>query len=86
LEFVPVSGRGRIRAYSQTFAGARQAYFREAAGYIVASVELEEQEDLIMYTNLVATSLSGLMVGAPVQVYFESLGDDTTIPLFRLAE
>jgi uncharacterized OB-fold protein len=73
-ELVPtaVSGRGVI--YS--FTVVRQAFdqrFAEALPYVVALVDLEEGARLM--ANVVDADPAGLAVGMPVELTFETVGD-----------
>ncbi|MEZ0352009.1 Zn-ribbon domain-containing OB-fold protein [Mycobacterium sp. pR1184] len=82
-----VSGRATVAAYTVN----RQPWI---AGldppYIVAMVELEEEPDVRLITNVVDVSLDDIHVGLPVEVFFEDWtepsGDPDTrvwLPLFR---
>ena len=79
IQFAPVSGRGRIHSWTVN----RYAW---AAGlpppYVIAEVELEEQEGLLILTNIVDCPLDDLRIGLPVQVAFEPAGD-AFVPVFR---
>lgn len=52
--------------------------------YVVAIVELPEQEGLRLTTNLVNCELDDVRIGMPVQVVFEAW-DDVWLPLFEPA-
>ncbi|WP_313104063.1 OB-fold domain-containing protein, partial [Brevundimonas sp.] len=78
---VPVSGRGRVL----TFTINRQAWTPELADpYVVAIVELEEQEGLRFLTNIVNCPAEAVAIGMPVSVVFERV-EDVWIPLFERA-
>lgn len=80
---VPVSGRGSV----YTFTVARQPFdaaFSEEIPYVLALVELEEQEGLRVLTNIVGPGLDRLAVGSAVEVVFEER-DGWRLPQFRLA-
>ena len=53
--------------------------------YVVAIVELEEQEGLRFTTNIVGCDPEAVRIGLPVQVDFEPAGE-AWAPVFRLAE
>lgn len=53
--------------------------------FVIALVELEEQADIRLMTNLPRCNIEEVEVGMPVQVYFEQQ-DDFYIPLFEKAE
>jgi uncharacterized OB-fold protein len=52
--------------------------------YVVAIVELPEQEGLRLTTNIVDCAPEEVRIGMPVEVTFEQ-HDDVWIPLFRPA-
>jgi uncharacterized protein len=79
-----VSGRGTIFAFTV----ARQAFdvaFVDAIPYVLALVELEEQENLRILTNIIDAPLERLASGLPVHVVFEER-EDYRIPQFRLSD
>ena len=51
--------------------------------YIVAIVELEEQQGLRLTTNLVHCEEADIRIGMPVQVTFYDAGDGIFFPLFE---
>jgi len=78
---VPVSGRGHVL----TFTINRQAWAPELAdSYVVAIVELEEQEGLRFLSNIVNCPAEAVAIGMPVSVVFERV-EDVWIPLFERA-
>jgi uncharacterized protein len=61
--------------------------------YLVAIVELEDEPDVRLITNVVGVPIEGIRVGMRVEVFFEDWtalsGDEdsrTWIPLFRPAQ
>lgn len=77
----PVSGRGRVHAFTV----ARQAFDPSFdVPYVLALVELEEDPEVRILTNLVESDPGAVRGGAPVQVVFEARGT-TALPQFRLA-
>ncbi len=79
-----VSGRGVIYTFSlgvQAF----HPWFEDRLPYVLAVVELEEQQHLKMVTNIVDCDPGEVAVGLPVEVTFTDRGD-TTLPMFRLAD
>ncbi len=52
--------------------------------YVVAVVELVEQDGLRVTTNIVDCPPSKVWIGMPVEVVFEQI-DDVYLPLFRPA-
>ena len=53
--------------------------------YVVALVELEEQEGLRVLTNIVSAPPADVKIGLPVKVTFLEL-DDVALPLFEPAD
>ncbi len=51
--------------------------------YLVAIVELAEQEGLRLTTNLVNCEPEDVSIGMRVKVLFEDVGDDVFLPLFE---
>ncbi len=83
LAFEQVSGRGTIYSYSVMYAQRVQG-FEDRVPYNMVVVELAEQPGLTMVTNLVEAENDELRVGAPVELTFEKLTDEITLPQFRL--
>jgi uncharacterized OB-fold protein len=77
----PVSGRGVIVGYTVNV----QPWIPDVAvPYVVAIVQLEEQGDLRLVTNMPRTPIDQVRVGLPVKVFFEPNGD-IHLPLFETA-
>lgn len=51
--------------------------------YVVAYVELEE--GVRMFSNIVGCDSQDVRIGMPVEVTFEDLSEETSVPLFRPA-
>lgn len=84
LEEVALSGRGRV--YSCTT--VRRVFhpgFGSQVPYVVALVELSEQANLFMVSNIVGCAPEAVHIGAAVTVEFLSRGD-WLLPVFRLAD
>ncbi len=82
LRFEPVSGRGTI----YTFTIMHQpniAGFEDEIPYINILVELEEQPLLFVVSNLPFSDLDKIQMGRAVEVYFEDMDADVTLPKFR---
>jgi uncharacterized protein len=76
-----VSGLGTV--YSFTI--AQQAFdpaFAEEIPYVVALIELEEDPELRVLSNVVGVAPEEVTVGLPVAVEFEQRGD-AALPVFR---
>lgn len=77
----PVSGRGRVHAFTV----ARQAFDPSfEVPYVLALVELEEDPEVRILTNLVGSDPTEVAGGAPVEVVFEDRAA-VSLPQFRLA-
>ncbi|MEE8580210.1 MAG: OB-fold domain-containing protein [Myxococcota bacterium] len=53
--------------------------------YVVAIVEIEEQQGLRLTTNIVNCPIESVEIGMPLRVVFEKLDDDVYLPLFEPA-
>lgn len=79
-----VSGRGTL--YSWTVGvQAFHPWFEARLPYILAVVELEEQPNLKLVTNLVECREEEVEVGMPVEVTFEQVTAEIVLPMFRPA-
>jgi uncharacterized OB-fold protein len=77
----PVSGRGTIIAITVN----HQPWFPAVpVPYVIALVQLEEQANLRLVTNLRNCAVADTAVGMPVSVCFEQ-HDDIYVPLFEPA-
>ena len=80
VEWAPVSGRGTIFSW----AVMHQVYHPGFAGevpYAVVVVELEEGVRLV--SNLVGCPVDAIVAGMPVEVTFEDVTAEVTLPKFR---
>ena len=81
-EWVPVSGRGTVFS----FAVMHQVYhpgFAAEVPYAVVLVALDEGPRMI--SNVVGVPPSEIRVGMPLQVVFEAVSPEVTLPKFRVA-
>ncbi len=76
----PVSGRGTLHSLTVN----HQQWIPGSEPYVVALVEIAEQADIRLTTNLVGCELSEARVGMPVKVVFEHV-EDVWLPLFEPA-
>jgi len=79
-EWAPVSGRGTVF----TFAVMHQVYhpgFADEVPYAVVVVELEEGARVV--SNLVGCAVRDISIGMPVEVVFEDVTPEVTLPKFR---
>lgn len=79
VKAVPVSGRATVA----TFTINRQVWEKGLeAPYIVAIVELDEQKNVRITTNIIDCAIDDVVIGMPVEVVFEQ-NEDVWLPLFR---
>src|SRR2546428_238124 len=84
LAFEPVTGKGAIYAYTIMYhAGDRR--FAAAIPYASIIVELDDAPGALLAANLLGAPYTEAKVGRRVEVIFEPLNDDVTLPQFRLA-
>ena len=85
LDLVPEQMSGRATVWSYTVVDRLfHAGFADALPYVVALVELDEQEGVRLLTNIVDADPADVRVGLPVEVTFETRGD-AVLPQFRPA-
>ncbi|MBI10799.1 MAG: DNA-binding protein [Rhodospirillaceae bacterium] len=85
LKFEPVGGSGTIYAYTfMHHTGDKR--FASAVPYASIVVELDEAPGALMAGNLLGVPHTEAKVGRRVEVVFESLNDDITLPQFKLAD
>ncbi|WP_254514714.1 Zn-ribbon domain-containing OB-fold protein [Novosphingobium sp. G106] len=78
----PVSGRGRVK----TFTVNVQAWTPVLSEpFVFAAVELEEQFELYVLTNIVNCPVEAVTIDMPVEVLFEER-EDVFLPLFQPRE
>lgn len=73
-----VSGRGSIYSYTVN----HQPWMGDAEPYVVAVVEMAEQEGLRLTTNIVGSPVEEVAIGQEVQVTFEH-HDPVWVPVFE---
>jgi uncharacterized OB-fold protein len=84
LTFEPVPGIGSIYAYSIMYhAGDKR--FAAAIPYASIIVELDAAPGALLAGNLLGVPYTEAKVGRRVEVVFEPLNDEITLPQFRLA-
>lgn len=81
LVFEAVSGNGRLVAFTITHDAHHPAY-AAIQPYVVASVRLDEQDDLILPTNLPGVPLESIIPAMRVRVVFEEIGGGHVLPQF----
>ena len=79
--WTPVSGRGKIFSFNIMHQVYHPA-FAAKVPYAVVVVDLEEGCKFI--SNLDGVKPHDIKVGMPVEVFFERLSDEVSLPIFRL--
>ena len=84
LKFEPVHGLGTINAYTIMYHTGDKR-FASAVPYASIIVELDDAPGALLAGNLLGVPFTEAKVGRRVEVVFEKLNDDITLPQFRLA-
>jgi uncharacterized OB-fold protein len=84
LKFEPVRGVGSIYAYTIMYHTGDKR-FAPAVPYASIIVELDDAPGALMAGNLLGVAYTEAKVGRRVEVVFEKLNDDITLPQFTLA-
>lgn len=80
VEWIEASGRGTIYSYTVARRPAGQL-FADDVPYVVVSVTLEEGARVM--SNLVTDDPDGVKIGQEVEVFFDQVSDELTIPKFK---
>jgi uncharacterized protein len=80
MEWVKVSGKGKIYTYAVYYQLYNPA-FKEDIPYNAAWVQLNEGP--IILTNIVGVKKEDLKVGLPVEVTFDDVTEEVTLPKFK---
>lgn len=84
LRFEPVRGEGAIYAYTIMY-HTGDTRFAPAVPYACIIVELDDAPGAVLCGNLLEAPYTEAKVGRRVEVIFEKLNEDITLPQFRLA-
>jgi uncharacterized OB-fold protein len=82
-EWVPTSGRGTLFSY----AVVRRAFLPslvDRVPYTVAVVALDDAPGVRLVSNVVDAAPERLTIGMPLEVVFEDVTPDVTVPRFRV--
>ena len=82
LEWLRCSGRGTVYTFTITRQN-QSAGFRNKVPYVMTYVELEEGVRLL--TNIVDCDPDSVAIGMPVEVTFEDVTPEVSVPLFKPA-
>ena len=77
-----VSGQGTLYSFTVTMQ-AWHPFWADKLPYVLASVELIEQEGLKILSNVIDCDQDRLCVGMALQVVFREVAPGLTLPLFR---
>ena len=80
LDWIESTGRGSVYSFTRVHRPAHPAF---EVPYVVAIIALEE--DWYMLTNLVDCPIDAVEIGMPVEVTFQKMSDEITLPMFRPA-
>ncbi|MGQ9652823.1 MAG: Zn-ribbon domain-containing OB-fold protein [Thermodesulfobacteriota bacterium] len=83
LGWVQASGRGTVYSYTVVQSNAPSPFLTDIP-YVVAVIRLEE--GVQMLSNIVGCDLDDLRCDMPVEVTFQRLTDEFTLPKFRPAK
>ena len=84
FEFEAVSGKGKLTGWTIM----RDAFlpgFAEDLPFVIAMVEFPEQEGLRIVAKLLDGPEASLRLGAPIQIVFEDVTPEVTLPQIKLA-
>ncbi len=84
LGHAEMSGRATVYSY-EIATKAFHPYFEDKLPFVIAVVELVEQPNLRLITNLVDIPIERVEIGMPVEVSFQPLTDEVSLPVFRPA-
>jgi uncharacterized OB-fold protein len=84
LQPAQVSGRGKLYSYT-VGVQAFHPWFESRLPYILVVVELEEQANLKLVSNLVDCAEDDVKVEMPLVVTFERITPEFSLPMFRPA-
>ncbi len=82
LEWAQVSGRGTIYSFTVARKPAGPAFAPDLP-YVIALIDLAEGPR--MMTNLVVADVDAVRIGAAVEVAFDDVTPEITLPRFRLS-
>ena len=83
LAFEQVSGRGTIYSFSVMYQ-PNVAGFGDELPYLNILIELEEQPQLFLVSHLPVSERENVQIGGHVEVYFDAVDEELTLPKFRL--
>ncbi len=82
FDWVPISGKGEIHTFTTVYRGPG-APFADLLPLVVAMVTLEEGPT--MMSNIVGCQIEDVKIGMPVELAYEDVNDQITLPVFKPA-
>ena len=82
-DWAPLSGRGTIYSFTVTHQAFHPAW-ADRVPYAVVTVELAE--GVRMVSDLPDDDVANVRIGAPVEVFFDDVTHDVTLPRFRITQ
>ena len=82
FDWAPVSGRGRIFSYAVVHRPFLPA-LTDVVPYVVVVVELDDAPEVRVISNLVETEPAAAHIGLAVEVVWDDVSPDLTLPRFR---
>lgn len=83
LEFVPSAGQGTIYSHTTLYRAGHPS-FADEVPYTIVLVDLDEGFRVL--TDLVGAAPEDVAVGQRVEVLFDAVSNEFTVPRFRLAD
>ncbi|MBI3743920.1 MAG: Zn-ribbon domain-containing OB-fold protein [Chloroflexi bacterium] len=77
-----VSGRGKVYTFTKTHYIYHPA-FQPKVPYVVALVELDDDPSVRIVSNIVDCPADEVRIGMPVEVTFEDISPEVSLPQFR---
>ncbi|MFC6890912.1 Zn-ribbon domain-containing OB-fold protein [Halorubrum trueperi] len=82
LEWVESSGDGEVFSYSTVRRSVKFPEFSDDVPYLVGHIDLEE--GIRMFSMIVEATEADIQMGTPVEVVFDHVTDEITLPKFSL--
>ena len=79
LEWVESKGRGSLYSFSTVYRPQQPVF---ETPYTVVIVELEEGYHML--SNLIGVEPEDVAIGTPLEVFFEEMSEEITLPYFRV--
>lgn len=80
IEWVKSSGRGEVYSFSVHYRGPKE--FKDDVPYVVALIDMEE--GWRMMSNIIDCNPEEVCIGDKVEVVFEDITEEISLPKFRL--